>query len=154
LFLVLKYKEIVFEPILTQNASFILEITVIFTCLHFFMFTLFLKKVVKIGSWCKNAFICKWKKKLVEQLINTITKTDGIEKIILFGSRARSDAELKSDIDIAIICPTITKREWLDICDRIENIDTLLKIDVVRFDLATENLKQRILQEGVILYER
>jgi predicted nucleotidyltransferase len=93
-----------------------------------------------------------------EQVINGIVtqlKTFAvIEKIILFGSRARNDADARSDIDLAILCPTASIREWLDICTVIEDYDTLLQIDVVKLDTASQQLQEKILQEGKVLYEK
>ncbi len=34
-----------------------------------------------------------------------------IEKIVLFGSRARGDNKPRSDIDLAIVCPQATPEE-------------------------------------------
>lgn len=91
---------------------------------------------------------------IYQRIIDTVTKTPKVEKIILFGSRARGDQEIRSDIDIAIICPKVTEREWVEICDRIDDINTLLSIDVTRFDTASSELQKKILEQGVILYER
>lgn len=78
-----------------------------------------------------------------------------IEAIYLYGSRARGDNKERSDIDLAILCPTASEEDWLKIIDIIENADTLLKIDYVRMDdLSNEVLKQNILEEKVILFER
>lgn len=77
-----------------------------------------------------------------------------IEKIVLFGSRARGDNQPRSDIDLAIVCPQATPEEWLSILDIIENADTLLKIDCIRFDTLTTSspIKKNITSEGTELY--
>jgi predicted nucleotidyltransferase len=77
-----------------------------------------------------------------------------IEKIILFGSRARGDFRSRSDIDIAVSCPQASQREWLDLYDSIEDAPTLLSIDLVRLENAGASLRNRILGEGQTLYER
>jgi predicted nucleotidyltransferase len=79
-----------------------------------------------------------------------------IDAIWLHGSRARRDHRERSDIDLAIICPRATEREWGDILDIIEESDTLLKIDCVRFDelQPEEPLTQNILHDKVILFQR
>ncbi|MCC8368594.1 MAG: nucleotidyltransferase domain-containing protein [Rickettsia endosymbiont of Oxypoda opaca] len=77
-----------------------------------------------------------------------------VKEIWLFGSRARGDNKKRSDIDLAIICPNITDQEWLKVVDIIENADTLLKIDCVRFEspkISTE-LYENILKNKKILY--
>ena len=91
---------------------------------------------------------------LIQKIVATITKTPSVQKIILFGSRAKGDAEERSDMDIAIIAPTISDREWLDLCERIEKIDTLLAIDIARYDTAGNKFQEKINQEGVVIYER
>lgn len=52
-----------------------------------------------------------------------------VEKIWLYGSRARNDARDRSDIDLAIECPHATFWDWQKALDIIEDADTLLKID-------------------------
>lgn len=77
-----------------------------------------------------------------------------VEAIILYGSRARGDAGPRSDIDVAVSCPRASEREWLDICATVEKVPTLLGIDVIRLDKAPDSLRERVLREGRILYER
>ena len=76
-----------------------------------------------------------------------------IERILLFGSRARGDAQARSDIDLAVSCPRVSQREWLDLCDVLEELPTLLRVDLVRLDTAGAALRNRILREGRTLYE-
>ncbi|MFI4919374.1 MAG: HI0074 family nucleotidyltransferase substrate-binding subunit [Legionellales bacterium] len=78
-----------------------------------------------------------------------------IEKIILYGSRARGDNKARSDIDLAIECSNpIKNEEWQQIITIIDNADTLLKIDCIKYnDLAPNNpLKQAIDKDGKIIY--
>jgi len=77
-----------------------------------------------------------------------------IERIYLFGSRARGDAQPRSDIDLAIVSPEADAHVWADICEAVDGADTLLKIDVVRLEEASPELKARIMAEGQLLYER
>lgn len=78
-----------------------------------------------------------------------------IQRLILFGSRARGDHDERSDIDIAIDAEMITRARWDDIYFfKEENLDTLLSIDLVWIQRASERLKQQISKEGVTLFER
>jgi len=79
-----------------------------------------------------------------------------IQKIDLYGSRARKDGKERSDIDLAITCPTASHKDWQKVMDVIEEADTLLKIDCIRFDTLTDQdlLKLTILQDKVVLFER
>ena len=76
----------------------------------------------------------------------------GIEKVILFGSRARGDNWERSDVDLAISGGNRTMFS-LDV-DEIENVPTLLMFDVVDLDReCNEDLLASIKRDGVVLYE-
>lgn len=77
-----------------------------------------------------------------------------VEKVYLFGSRARGDAGPRSDIDLAIACPQADAIIWSDICEAVDAAETLLCIDIVRLEEAAPELAQKILTEGRLLYER
>lgn len=92
--------------------------------------------------------------KLRDHLVGLLSARPEVEQVILFGSRARGDAEERSDIDLAIVAPAALSRQWLDITFLLEQADTLLPIDVVRWEEAAAPLREKILAEGEILYER
>lgn len=79
-----------------------------------------------------------------------------VEKIILFGSRARGDHAKRADIDLAIGCSGATDKEWMEVQNIIDEADTLLKIDCVRLGKLPPNseLKNNIIREGIVLYEK
>lgn len=86
--------------------------------------------------------------------ISTIAEKYPINKIVLFGSRARGDNNPKSDIDLAIY----TLPEFANMghfASDIEDLETLLKIDTVFINEDTDGkLIENIQKEGVIIYER
>jgi nucleotidyltransferase substrate binding protein (TIGR01987 family) len=78
-----------------------------------------------------------------------------VQAIWVFGSRARDDNQERSDIDLAIICPTAMEDDWRNINSIIATADTLLNIDLIRFDtLKDERLKSAILSNHIVLFER
>ena len=85
--------------------------------------------------------------------IEKIKKLDFVKEVWLFGSRARGDNEDKSDIDLAIVCEeNTTDFDWNKIIDIIENRDTLLMVDFVRFDkLNNGKFKDNILKDKKVL---
>ena len=85
------------------------------------------------------------------KFIEKIKSLPFVEKVILFGSRARGTQLSRSDIDLAIVCPTATKELWQNVLAIIDNADTLLSIDCVNFDTIDEELKKRILIDGITL---
>lgn len=74
-----------------------------------------------------------------------------IEKLILFGSRARGTNTERSDIDIAVYGGDFDHFYW----DVKEKIHSLLMFDIVQADeLISEELKREIEKDGVIIYEK
>lgn len=85
--------------------------------------------------------------------IEKIKNLNFVKEVWLFGSRARGDNEDKSDIDLAIVCKeNTTDFDWNKIIDIIENRDTLLMVDFVRFDkLNNGKFKDNILMDKKVL---
>ena len=74
-----------------------------------------------------------------------------IEKLVLFGSRARGTNTERSDIDIAVYGGNFDSFYW----DIKEKVHSLLSFDVVEADKPiSEELKQGIEKDGVIIYEK
>lgn len=74
-----------------------------------------------------------------------------VERVILFGSRARGDYCRTSDIDLAVSGGNIVGFT-LDVD---EKVPTLLKFDIVNLDGAVQNeLRESIEKEGLIIYEK
>lgn len=90
---------------------------------------------------------------IVPQLLARLS-TENIQRIFLYGSRARGDAGPRSDIDLAIDAPSLSETEWNAIYDAVEQADTLYKIDCVWLQKASAPLQQNILRDGKVLYER
>ncbi|MEW6007218.1 MAG: nucleotidyltransferase domain-containing protein [bacterium] len=76
------------------------------------------------------------------------------EKIILFGSKAKSDFAKNSDFDLAIDKerPNIRTRRKLK--EEIEEISGLYKVDVVYLNSVASSFKEIIMKTGRIIYER
>lgn len=79
-----------------------------------------------------------------------------VEAVWLFGSRARGTARARSDVDLAILCPGASEAEWGEVLRIVEEPDTLLAIDVVRFDAlaADDPLRASILRAHRPVFER
>jgi len=74
-------------------------------------------------------------------------------KIILFGSRARGDYKKQSDIDIAVDI-NLPFREKRKIKEKIDEISGLYSVDIVFLDEITDDFRKKILEEGIVLYEK
>ena len=89
------------------------------------------------------------------QFFQELCQLDFIDKIYLYGSRARGDNQIKSDFDLAVDCPNASKSDWHTVIGIIDNADTLIKIDCIRLDQLPENkLKENVMAEGLLIYNR
>ena len=88
------------------------------------------------------------------QVIGEIRRTalkNQVEKVILFGSRARGDFKRTSDIDLAVSGGNFAGFA-LDVN---EETSTLLKFDLVDLEREMqEELRKAIFQEGRVIYEK
>jgi predicted nucleotidyltransferase len=91
---------------------------------------------------------------VLDQIVASLAARPSVRRVILYGSRARGDNAERSDIDLAVEAPEATLREWSDIEESVENARTLLAIDLVRLDEASEEFRSRVCEEGKVLYER
>ena len=87
----------------------------------------------------------------VENEIIELAEKYNINKVILFGSRARCDNHERSDIDIAVSGGDILNFSF----DVDEKVWTLLNFDIVNLDRGiTEELQSEITRDGIVIYER
>ncbi len=83
--------------------------------------------------------------------IKKIAEKHNIQKIILFGSRARGDYKERSDIDLAVSGGNVAAFSL----DVEEETPTLLMFDVVDMDgTVQQELLASIHREGIIIYEK
>ena len=91
---------------------------------------------------------------LPQNIMNSISDLAcrcNLDKVILFGSRARGDNRERSDIDLAVSGGNFPAFA-LDVD---EETDTLLKYDFVNLDAAVQpELLAEIQKDGRILYEK
>jgi predicted nucleotidyltransferase len=95
------------------------------------------------------------RRELILELARRLSRHPAVERVWLFGSRARGDHFERSDIDLAIEAPGIDRGEWAMLhLDLEEEADTLLLIDLVLVDDLPERFRRRVDREGRLLYER
>jgi len=88
-----------------------------------------------------------------EQIKHIAATYPAIKQMLLFGSRARGTLTRTSDIDFCVVCED--DRAFINFTFDMEEIDTIYKIDVVRFNTITNALLlDEIQRDKVVLYER
>lgn len=89
------------------------------------------------------------KQSVIEE-IRDLARKYQVKKVILFGSRARGDFRIKSDIDLAVQGGDFV-RFMLDVN---EETSTLLCFDIINLDEnIQQELRQAIAKEGKVIYE-
>lgn len=85
---------------------------------------------------------------IIEQISEIVARhLDTPFKLILFGSRASSDYDPRSDIDIGIISDSqIKSGVMIGIRDELDDIPTLLKIDLVDFNRVSDEFRNVAMQ--------
>ncbi len=90
------------------------------------------------------------RQKVIDE-ITALARKNHVEKVILFGSRARGDYRERSDIDLAFQGGNSSSF----ILDVDEETSTLLEFDII--DLAKpmqKELSESIRREGILIYEK
>ena len=91
---------------------------------------------------------------LSENLLQELTRLGrqyNLDRIILFGSRARGTGTERSDVDIAVTGGDIDGFYW----EVKENFPSLLLFDIVDLDAGiTPALQQELEKDGVTIYEK
>ncbi len=91
---------------------------------------------------------------LFNELLN-LFKKENIDKVILFGSRARNDYKNNSDIDLAIIFDSDDNDNYIKLLTKLEELNTLFKFDVIDYNKITNaTLKQEIDKDGITIYQK
>jgi predicted nucleotidyltransferase len=96
----------------------------------------------------------KMNEQLVKQLREITRGYTKIQSIVLFDSRAHRDYNDLSNIDLAVKAPGLSEMKWLLLAEQVENEeDTLLKIDFISNDHASEASQEQIHQCYQVLYQ-
>jgi len=90
--------------------------------------------------------------KYLEIFKEIFIKYPKIEKAILYGSRAKGNFTTGSDIDIALVAPKMSFSEYLSVLAELEDLDIPYKLDITKYELLDENIKEHIKRVGKIIY--
>lgn len=83
--------------------------------------------------------------------IREIARSHGVDRVRVFGSEARGEADPRSDLDLLIrLEPGRGFRDLVDFCDEVEAA-LHSKVDVVVEDGLSPHIRDRVLAEAVTL---
>ncbi|MBK1702545.1 nucleotidyltransferase domain-containing protein [Thiococcus pfennigii] len=88
-------------------------------------------------------------RRIREDLSGVFAGYPEIERVLIFGSRADGTFKDESDIDLAIVAPTMSSQRFSQLWGAIDALSILFKIDLLHWDrLTDEPLKVKILTRG------
>jgi predicted nucleotidyltransferase len=91
--------------------------------------------------------------KSCKAIIDILRSHAGVERAVLFGSRAMGTFTSESDIDICLIGRTLTLTDQAQLAARFERLPIPQKVDVLRYHTITNDaLRLHIDREGKLLY--
>ncbi len=89
---------------------------------------------------------------VVKELQDFFAHYSFIDKVVIFGSRARGDCGEKSDIDICVYSLEMSDEEFRDLRYEINELPILYKIDIVHFEKINDKLRENILRDGKLFF--
>lgn len=85
-------------------------------------------------------------------ILNICTAFPEVKSVILYGSRAREDAKLGSDIDLAIDAPSMSPKAFAELWNKLDDLPQLYTLDVIHLQsIQNDTLLKAIKQDGVVL---
>lgn len=87
------------------------------------------------------------------QLKEFFNQFDFIDKVVVFGSRARHDCTPKSDIDLCIYSLEMTDIQFSKLKSEIDELPILYKLDVVHFEKVNKELQDNVERDGKLLFQ-
>lgn len=91
-------------------------------------------------------------KSVADKLKDFFNQFDFIDKVVIFGSRAKHNANPKSDIDLCIYSLEMTSKEFTKLKLELDELPILFKMDIVHFENLNYELKDNILRDGKLFF--
>jgi len=89
----------------------------------------------------------------IDELLNYFTNKPEIEKVIIYGSRAKATYHNGSDIDFAIWSDN--QKYFYRIAGELDDLPTPYKFDIINYKTLTHQaMKNSIDKDGIVFYER
>jgi predicted nucleotidyltransferase len=91
----------------------------------------------------------------INQINSVFTAFPEIEKVVLYGSRAKGNYRAGSDIDLVIFGDKITYKDFTEISLSLDNLLIPFKIDIALYKRITDDdIRNHITRVGRVFYIR
>ena len=95
------------------------------------------------------------KEETIETIIAILSNEPRVEKVLLFGSRAKGTYKDGSDIDLCLEGANLDLSALSPLEEKLDDLLLPWKIDLVAFDLiSNQEMRDHIRRVGIPLYER
>ena len=92
---------------------------------------------------------------VIEQIKSVFSRWPGVERVILYGSRAKGAYRDGSDLDLTVIGDTVMQSDILKIADELDDLLLPYKIDLsLMRQIEDKALIEHIKRVGVVFYEK
>ena len=89
-----------------------------------------------------------------EAIIDVLMRYSDIDRVVLFGSRARGNFRPESDIDIAVVAPKLSDSNFAQLWNELDDLPLAFKLDVLHFERVTSaSLSEKIQRDSVSFYD-
>ena len=90
---------------------------------------------------------------IVDSLRQVFARYPKVDKALIYGSRATGSHRPHSDIDIAVMAPSMDNSEFARLWNDLDDLPIVFRLDVLHFERAgNPQLRQNILEKAVVLY--
>lgn len=93
-------------------------------------------------------------KRWFERATGLLASHPKVERILVFGSRARGDFRPTSDLDLALDAPNMTHSEFARLHLEFDELPFILKTDLVWLQDAGEAFRENILRNAALAFRR
>lgn len=91
----------------------------------------------------------------IKEIVGVFKRHPEIEKVLVFGSRAKGCYREGSDIDLALFGDQISRNILLDVSCDIDDLELLYNIDLVNYqDVKDKPIGSHIMRVGKVFYVR
>ncbi len=91
----------------------------------------------------------------IEFITNQSKEIEEVEKVAIFGSRAKNMYKENSDIDIVVYGEQVNKKTLYFLYEKLEeNAPYPFFVDIVNYEKANELLKKEIDDSSIVIYQR
>jgi len=89
----------------------------------------------------------------LDEINSIFKKFDGIEKVVVYGSRAKGNYKYNSDIDMTVFAKNFPHEKFLDLSNEFYESNIPYLTDISLYDkIDNESLKEHINRVGKVLY--